>query len=541
MRSREKQRQRQAKYELGPISRAVSRPRSAATLALTAVIVLGALASTPGAASAAPARYVFEMCDSALPAGGTGGVRFAPTPNQPWAATNTCDQPGGSLEIAQVGNLDPGGYGIWALPIEPPPGGSMESVTVTGYSCRQPNTVAYIVESGWPLGICQQEIRTFRVANSFRGFEVILQCNGSCWAGSVIRAQYFAVTQVDPVAPRLTEVSGSLFDGNVKRGRQSVSAKAHDVGGGLSAISLWVNGQLLASKPFTCAAVQTANPSVYGTVASQIVPCPVDAGASWSVDTGAFQFRNGANSVQVCASDFATLGDPNFTCSPAQTVNVDNSCAESAVAGGDALSAEFDQSKAETVTVGYGEPAAVTGQLSSNAGDPVPGATLCVKAATIGIDQKANAVGLVKTDANGRFSYEVAPGPNREVVIGYRHDASQVARQVRYYSRTLPSLSGAPTKLRNGKRVWLTGQLPAPNNSGRVVVLQANIVGSKRWITFRRASTGPLGGFRSSYHFTSTTRPTTYRFRAVAPTQAGYPWIEGTSKPVAVRVKPKRR
>ena len=50
----------------------------------------------------------------------------------------------------------------------------------------------------------------------------------------------------------------------------------------------------------------------------------------------------------------------------------------------------------------------------------------------------------------------------------------------------------------------------------------------------------PQGQFHSGYRFTHTTRKITYRFRAVVPDQAGYPWVGGTSKPVKVRVLPKR-
>jgi hypothetical protein len=71
-----------------------------------------------------------------------------------------------------------------------------------------------------------------------------------------------------------------------------------------------------------------------------------------------------------------------------------------------------------------------------------------------------------------------------------------------------------------------------------VVVLQANVLGSKRWITFRKATSGHKGVFKANYRFTSTTRATSYRFRAVVPTQAGYPWAQGHSKPLVVRVAP---
>jgi hypothetical protein len=122
-------------------------------------------------------------------------------------------------------------------------------------------------------------------------------------------------------------------------------------------------------------------------------------------------------------------------------------------------------------------------------------------------------------------------------LIGYRHDSRQVARDVRYYAHVQPTLKLAPGLVHNGQRVRLWGMLPGPRAGRRVVVLQANAPGSKRWITFRRATTGADGGYRSGYRFSSTTRRTRYRFRAVVPRQDDYPWVEGHSMPVAVVVE----
>jgi hypothetical protein len=299
-----------------------------------------------------------------------------------------------------------------------------------------------------------------------------------------------------------------------------------------------VNRSVAATKTMECDVAEAANLSVTGTVAAQISPCPAQADADWNVDTATEPFREGTNTVQVCASDFATLGDPNSSCSPAETVSVDDSCAESQVPGGDELSADFSQSNGETVTVGYGKGAIVAGELDTHAGDPVPGATLCVKVGTLGIDPELEPVGLVRTDAGGRFSYQLPAGPNREVLIGYRHDSDQVARRVRYYAHVKPTLVVKPRKLANGHRVRFDGQIPGPNGGGRVVIVQANVVGSKRWITFRKATTGQRGKFHAGYRFRSTTRTTRYRFRALVPTQADYPWVEGASRPVSVVVRP---
>ena len=101
-----------------------------------------------------------------------------------------------------------------------------------------------------------------------------------------------------------------------------------------------------------------------------------------------------------------------------------------------------------------------------------------------------------------------------------------------------PSLAASPGKLRNGRWVHFTGTLPGPNRRGRVIVLQANVKGSPRWITFRKATSVKGGTFAAAYHFTQTSRPTVYRFRAIVPAQAGYPWAQGHSEPVEVRVRP---
>jgi hypothetical protein len=517
-------------------------------LTATLALALGVLVVSPASAAAAPARYVFEMCDSALPGGGVSGVGYFQSPaNGPFDATDNCSQPTGSLAISQTG-FTPSQYAYWRLPIAPPPGGRMESITITALSCGGAGTVAFAFfeswppSDTWPTTDCQlEQVRTFSLDNPVFPFWVWLGCdsnNSEGCPGSWIYAHYFATTEVDPVAPTLAGLEGSLLSGDTVRGHQTLSVKAHDEGGGISNVSVSVNG-LPAAQPqvSNCDVAQVNNPSVQGTVAAAITPCPTETKADWTLDTQAYPFHDGENTVQVCASDFATLSNPNTTCSPAQTVDVDNSCTESPVSGGETLSAQFSASKSDTITVGYGKDAAVTGQLTDSTGDPVPGATLCVKMQALGVEPSASPVGTVTTDANGSYIYKVPPGPDRAVVIGYRHDAFQVEREVRYYAHAGPSLKLAPRSLADHHRVRFWGQVPGPNGGGRVIVLQANVPGSRQWITFRKATTNSEGDFQSAYKFTSTTRTTTYRFRAVVPAQSDYPWVEGASRPAKVLVR----
>ena len=534
--------------------------RTAYAVMIGLATLTGALSCVPSA-EAGPARYVYEICDSALPSGGVNDVVWGPHPKGYFSSENTCGQPGGALVIRQnaipAGNGE-GGDADWAVPVLAPPGTSLESVTITAGACKIAGNSVAEIHSGewvappstWPAS-CTPDVRTFRLLDEAEAYFFIqLTCvnkfepdgtpQDKCHAGPLVLGHYFATTLLDRESPEIASLEGSMLSEGIRRGRQGISVDVSDDGGGLSEVEVLVNG-LPAADPrrFECQTAFTQNASVAGTVAAEPAPCPSSAEASWTIDTSAYPFRDGANSLRVCASDFATVSDPNTTCSAPRSVAVDNSCSESEVAGGEVLSAQFERSNAEEVTVGYGRPALVTGKLANNAGDPIRGAKLCVRMATIGLDERAADVATVTTDASGRYRYEVPPGPNREVTVGYRHDSSQVARDVRYYAHAGPTLRVSSPRVRNGRRLRYWGQLPGPTNVGRVVVLQAGTVGSRRWITFRKAITKAHGVFRAGYHFIHTTSRTRYRFRAVVPRQAGYPWVAGQSKPVRVLVKPR--
>jgi hypothetical protein len=518
--------------------------RSALGLLAIATLAVGLIGGATSA-QASPARFIYEVCDSALPGGGVpessswGSPAFAPQQN--------CAAPGGWIGLAQVAPAA-ATYSFMSVYVPETPGGFVESETITAVSYLPGATsLSHVNENGFPgpAGVAERNfhIRSARVPSWGNGgtVAIAMSCDGnqgSCpGAGPFVGARNIAATEVDPNPPTLKAIAGALLAGGIVRGHQGVAAEAHDEGGGLSNLSILANGLPAAAAVVgNCNLYNVSNSSVYGTVAASPSPCPQALKANWTVDTQAYPFHDGANAVSVCASDYASLGNPNTTCSAPQSVNVDNSCTPSPVPGGEALSARFSRSEAETITVGYGKGAEVTGELRNNAGDAISGATICVKSQTLGLQAKPQPVSVVKTDAEGRFAYEVPAGPNREILLGYRHDSLQVARQVRFYAHARPSLHASPAKLANGSRVRLFGRVPGPSAARRVVVLQANVAGSKRWITFQRATSGAHGDFQTSYRFSSTTRMTKYRFRAIMPRQHGYPWVEGHSKPVEVMV-----
>jgi hypothetical protein len=514
-----------------------------------ALIATGALALPQGAA--ADARFTYEVCDSVLPAGGTPGVKFTANPGVPFTPFNNCASPGGAIGITETGTTS-SQFAWWSVPVAATPSGWIESLAVTASACGlgAANDHTFVLQNdpAWPLSECQDRLRVFHVASKYSpwsygaGFNILINCDGNvgpCGAGPTVAGHYFAATEVDPTPPQVSELEGSLLDGKKERGHQTLAAEISDKGSGLAEAAVIVNGSRLGDPlPESCNLASAHNPSVIGKVAKSPTPCPPRDRLEWNIDTQAYPFHDGANSVAVCGYDLATLGEPNAGCSAPQSVSVDNSCTPSAVDGGEVLSAQFARSHQDAETVGYGKGAEVSGQLMTNAGDPVPGATLCIKASTLGTGSPPATVGTVQTDADGLYTYKVAPGPNRALDIGYRHDSRQVARALRLYSHAGPSLKLAPPVLHNHHAIRLWGELPGPRAGKRVVIIQANVPGSKRWITFRKVTSHGRGGFETSYRFNSTTHKTRYRFRALVPEQAGYPWVEGNSKPARVLVKP---
>ena len=460
-----------------------------------------------------------------------------------------CALPGGGIAVRQIGPVTdaPGWIDIG---IQATPGGFVEKETITGFSILQPGEGAsHVAVEGWPTDHGGDTPRVFYPGPAWPtcticgddGFAVVLACSGSCEPGGMIGVHYIAVTEVDPTPPVVRKVEGTLLSGGVARGHEQLAATATDVGGGVSAIEVLVNGTVAPSpRPGDCAEYKVQNPSYEGEVASSPAPCPASLSGSWELDTAAFPFHEGTNTVQVCASDFATTGQPNTSCSAPQGVEVDNSCTESPVAGGQNLSADFQGGQGESITVPSEVPAEVTGDLTSASGTPISGATICVQAEVQESGGDPRTTATTTTDAGGDFSYEVPPGPNRRLLLGYRHDSFQVTKTLEFASRARPTIRLGRGRVHRGGRIAITGTVPGPHAAGRVVVLQASSLHGRRWLTFRRATTGPRGGFRASYRFGATSGTTTYRMRAVVPRQSGYPYDAGHSRPRRIKVLGRR-
>ena len=138
---------------------------------------------------------------------------------------------------------------------------------------------------------------------------------------------------------------------------------------------------------------------------------------------------------------------------------MDDSCTESPVPGGDALTAVFARTQKEEVTVPYDAGAKVVGGIIDQTGQAISGATVCIQAQTQGSQLGFHPLGTATTDARGHFTYKVPAGPNREILVGYRH-SFEVANAIRYRAHIKPTLAISRRQVQDGQAIELRGALP---------------------------------------------------------------------------------
>ncbi len=207
-------------------------------------------------------------------------------------------------------------------------------------------------------------------------------------------------------------------------------------------------------------------------------------------------------------------------------------CVRSPV-GGAQLDAGFGGPLAETVQQGQG--ATLTGALRSASGAPVAGAPLCIFG-RVSTDPGREFLGVAYTDLAGNYRFAIGAGPSREVEAAYRPGQRRLRAAATIQTVVHPTLRATSTVVHNGEVAHLEGGLPGPHNDGVVVVVQVRQGGG--WLAFRRYTTRGGGRFEAEYRFRRTTRPTEYEMRAQVREAVGYPYLQGESDPITLRVVP---
>jgi 5-hydroxyisourate hydrolase-like protein (transthyretin family) len=363
---------------------------------------------------------------------------------------------------------------------------------------------------------------TTGAASSAHFFEVRLQCfaNPNChsdWA--YVWTTNFSASLRDESAPSVS-ASGALLSGAVVRGIKSLQTIATDSGGGARTVVVYVNGVVSRSVDF-------CPPDYQGISYTHMKPCPSGYTQQFAIDTEKDPgWVDGPNDVAICSTDAGGNTSPCVH----RTVTVDNSCPGSGGISAASLDAGADVrgKLTDRAALTSNDRPVVRGALRDGAGNPVPGATVCVYQTIDLVDASRELVSEVTTQGNGRFATRLDTGPSRELDLVYRYNDGVLRDDVELDSAAIPALAIARKRLSNGQAERFSGQLPGPNAEGRVVALQARV--GRKWRTFKQLRTEADGRFTGKYRFTQTLGRIGYTFRALVKRQGGYPYEPGHSR-----------
>jgi hypothetical protein len=521
--------------------RASSTVRRTRRLALAALALI-ALASAAAAAFASPARASYRVTQCT-----PGDVNYAEAAWQPFGSTgfsiwgtNECYGGGYGLRLdtsyngAGTGYTGNGSGLAWRFTA--PSGTRFASASASLHYGDNGGFAAAYFSDGSPSfsvpdgGSGAPSLFTTATVSNATLFELRMQCFSypnchSTW--SYLWATNF-LAKIDDAVPPQVSASGSLLNGSVVRGNQTLDATASDVGGGVSSISVYVNGV-----PSRSAAI--CPPDRLDGSYTHLKPCPDSASRTIPIDTEHDPgWSNGPNDLMVCAADAgepAPAGGQNVS-QPClhRTVEVDNTCPGSGGTAAQTLDAGVDLAGklADRGAITSNAQPVIRGVLRDGAGAPVAGATVCIYQ-TIGLpDASRELATSVTTQPNGRFASRLDSGPSRELDLVYRHNDQVLAQRVELDSTVVPTLTLARKRLVNGRAERFAGELPGPGADGRAVALQARA--GRKWRTFKQLRSDSEGRFKGTYRFTQTTGVQRYAFRVLVKRQSGYPYEPGSSR-----------
>jgi len=520
---------------------------SAGSRVFGVLVIASLLLLAPLASSASAGNYVVAECSPGLnPAVPDAGYTYSTSHYQP---RTDCSQgaPGlqvvHTLGIGETGTVQ-GAFGAWVF--QAPAGtyivgGSVISRLATesgqhGYLAVSPDagaSVAFAVQND------NQSHETGIPVGNWRDLVIRLECTQPNEGNRCVGTASGALASVKWVRIALTDVSqptlhdgGSLFSGAELRGPQSVEVAAADQGAGIQSVQILVNGKGAAGDDLS----SSCNP-LPGNLTSRLSPCPASVTKTYSLDTAQPPFKEGLNTVSVCAYDYAQTGTPNGVCT-SHEVLVNNLCPGSPVAGGRTITAGFAGNKKQERTLSFHRKSLIRGRLIDANGQPVPGAQVCIQGHTDLAGRPFHLIGTTTTNQNGGWSYKTNRGPSRIFRVGYRSGAFETSTDLSLQIRSRSTLHLSRHRTPVHKKVFFSGELPGPSCAGRTVYVSGTVPGAKRRFLVRQATTDALCHFRKGYAFSPIPQAARFVFWVNVPEQVGYPYRPGRSVNRYIRVSP---
>jgi len=208
-------------------------------------------------------------------------------------------------------------------------------------------------------------------------------------------------------------------------------------------------------------------------------------------------------------------------------------CQRSTARGATLMSAALGSEVAQALQQGQGTT--LVGSVRSPSG-AIATSPVCVFS-RVETDSGRDFLGIALTDGGGGYRFPIPAGPSREVIAIHRDGSRQLSASAKLHTVVHPTLRARKATVYNGESAFFEGEIPGPHNDNVTIVLQVR--SGKGWLAFRRYRTRNDGHFEMTYPFTRTMRPTNYEMRAQVREAGGYPYTEGDSDPVALRVLPK--
>jgi hypothetical protein len=186
--------------------------------------------------------------------------------------------------------------------------------------------------------------------------------------------------------------------------------------------------------------------------------------------------------------------------------------------------------------------ALVGGRLVDADGAPLGGQTVEVIESFADGAHNAGRRTALATDADGRFSTRLAPGPSREITAefpGTGRLTRAAGRQIRLRVRAAVRLRVSTGQVKvGGPPLVFTGRIAHPEapvpTRGLAVQLQFRLPGMP-WTEFRTVQSDAFGRFRYPYSFSDDdSAGVRFLFRASVPATGNWPFAPATSRPVAV-------
>ncbi len=187
--------------------------------------------------------------------------------------------------------------------------------------------------------------------------------------------------------------------------------------------------------------------------------------------------------------------------------------------------------------VRLGRTTQISGRLTNRDGQGIVGADIQVLATLDGAPEQL--VGELHTDQSGSYTYTASGSASRRLRFVYAGSPLILPVESKVDLR-VPAVSTLTVNRRhvvNGQSVMFSGQvrsLPLPA-SGKLIEVEVLLSGG--WQTFRTVRTDATGRWQIPYRFARTVGVQWYRFRIELPREAGYPFANGASKSIRVRVR----